>query len=231
MSDTKTAEKAEPETSKPETPEPETPEPETPEPETKDTDRPAGKEPEDKPEEPPGERPADPSLRRDPLVRVAVALAVAAGVAAAWFGWSYHAASGDDGLAFARQRDEALRAAEQAVVNLNTLDHRNADAGLRIWQDSTTADLYDQIVQGRERLKQDVEKARTTSTAKVLESGLTELDAHAGKASVAVAVRITITAADGRPAIQTRRLTGQLTCTAAGWKLSSLGQAPSGATG
>ncbi|WP_218009902.1 hypothetical protein [Actinomadura kijaniata] len=216
MSDTKTAEKSEPETS---------------EPEAKDTERPAGKEPGAKPEEPPKDRPTSPPLRKDPLVRVAVALAAAAAVAAAWFGWSYHAASRDDGLAFARQRDEALRAAEQAVVNLNTLDHRNADAGLKIWQDSTTADLYDQIVQGRDRLKQDVEKARTTSTAKILESGLTELDAHAGKASVAVAVRITITAADGRPAIQTRRLTGQLTRTAAGWKLSSLGQAPSGATG
>ncbi|GAA1539571.1 hypothetical protein GCM10009678_22370 [Actinomadura kijaniata] len=216
MSDTKTAEKSEPETS---------------EPEAKDTGRPAGKEPGATPEEPPKDRPTGPSLRKDPLVRVAVALAAAAAVAAAWFGWSYHAASGDDGLAFARQRDEALRAAEQAVVNLNTLDHRNADAGLKIWQDSTTADLYDQIVQGRDRLKQDVEKARTTSTATILESGLTELDAHAGKASVAVAVRITITAADGRPAIQTRRLTGQLTRTAAGWKLSSLGQAPSGATG
>lgn len=172
--------------------------------------------------------PASPRLLKDPLVRVALAVTLIAALAAAWFGWSYNSASGDGSLTYAAERDRVLAAADQAIVNLNTLDYRNLDAGLKVWQDSATAQLYDEIVKGRDRLRQDVEKGRTTSTAKILESGLTELDVHAGKAAVVAAVRITITGADGKPANNTRRFAGQLTKTSSGWKLSALGQAPTG---
>ncbi|TDD23336.1 hypothetical protein E1287_39110 [Actinomadura sp. KC06] len=151
-----------------------------------------------------------------------------AAMACGWFGYSYRSASGDDSLTYAADRDEVLAAAGQAIVNLNTLDHRSVDAGLKVWQDSSTAQLYDEIVQGRSRLKSDIEKAKTTSTAKVLESALTELDTRAGKAAVIAAVSITITRDGGRPATNLRRFAGQLTRTSAGWKLSALGQAPSG---
>ncbi|MFC6882696.1 MULTISPECIES: hypothetical protein [Actinomadura] len=174
------------------------------------------------------DEPASRRLLKDPLVRVALAITLIAALAAAWFGWSYNSASDDGSLTYAAERDRALAAADQAIVNLNTLDYRNLDAGLKVWQDSATAQLYDEIVKGRDRLRQDVEKGKTTSTAKVLESGLTELDVHAGKAAVVAAVRITITGADGKPANNTRRFAGQLTKTSSGWKLSALGQAPTG---
>lgn len=167
-------------------------------------------------------------LTGDPLVRLALVVTVIAALVAAWSGHSYRSASGDDSLAFAAERDRVLAAAEQAIVNLNTLDYRHVDAGLKVWQDSATAQLYDEIVQGRARLRAEVEKAGTTSTATILESGLTELDARAGKAAVIAAVRVTITGADGNPAANTRRFAGQLTKTSAGWKLSALGQAPTG---
>jgi Mce-associated membrane protein len=167
-------------------------------------------------------------LTGDPLVRLALVVTVIAALAAAWSGYSYRSASGDDSLAFAAERDRVLAAADQAIVNLNTLDHRHVDAGLKVWQDSATAQLYDEIVQGRARLRAEVEKSRTTSTATILESGLTELDARAGKAAVIAAVRVTITGADGKPAANIRRFAGQLTKTSAGWKLSALGQAPTG---
>ncbi len=167
-------------------------------------------------------------LSKDPLIRIASLLTLIAAGAAAWFGWSYHTASGDDSIAYAAERDRVLAVAGQEIVNLNTLDYRQVDAGLKVWQDSATAQLYDQIVQGRERLKTEVRKAKTTSTAKILESGLTELDTRAGKAAVIAAVRITITGADGKPVDNTRRFAGQLTRTSDGWKLSALGQAPTG---
>ncbi|TMR30583.1 hypothetical protein ETD96_33450 [Actinomadura geliboluensis] len=161
-------------------------------------------------------------------MRIASLVTLIAAGAAAWFGWSYHAASGDDSMAYAAERDRVLAVAGQEIVNLNTLDYRQVDTGLKVWQDSATAQLYDQIVQGRERLKTEVQKAKTTSTAKILESGLTELDTRAGKAAVIAAVRITITGADGKPVDNTRRFAGQLTRTSDGWKLSALGQAPTG---
>ncbi|TDE34086.1 hypothetical protein E1289_10595 [Actinomadura sp. 6K520] len=167
-------------------------------------------------------------MSRDPLVRVASLVTLVAMAAAAWFGWSYHSAAGDEALSYAAERDRVLAAADQAIVNLNTLDHRNVDAGLKVWQDSATAELYDEIVKGRARLKAEVEKAGTTSTAKVLESALTELDTRAGKAAVIAAVRITISGAEGKPVDSTRRFAGRLTRTPTGWKLSALGQAPTG---
>lgn len=199
---------------------------ETPEPES------SGKDAEEAPESEPSAKKADAKPRRrlskDPLIRIASFVTLIAAGAAAWFGWSYHAASGDDSLAYAAERDRVLAVAGQEIVNLNTLDYRQVDAGLKVWQDSATAQLYDQIVQGGERLKSEVQKAKTTSTAKILESGLTELDTRAGKAAVIAAVRITITGADGKPVDNTRRFAGQLTRTSDGWKLSALGQAPTG---
>ena len=167
-------------------------------------------------------------LSADPLVRTALVVTMIAALVAGWYGWSYRSASGDESLAYAKERDRVLAAAGQAIVNLNTLDHRDVDAGLKNWQDSSTAELYDEIAQGRARLKSDVEKAKTTSSAKVVESALTELDTRAGKAAVIAAVRITITRAGEKPAENIRRFSGQLTRTSDGWKLSALGQASTG---
>ncbi|MEU5991369.1 hypothetical protein ABZ806_20570 [Spirillospora sp. NPDC047418] len=241
---TKTAESVaeEPEVraDEPEAPADEQPEPEPSPKETGKAETPAEapesesseKKPEDAPESESSAEKTDEKPRRrlskDPLIRIASLVTLIAAGAAAWFGWSYHAASGDDSLAYAAERDRVLAVAGQEIVNLNTLDYRQVDAGLKVWQDSATAQLYDQIVQGRDRLKSEVQKAKTTSTAKILESGLTELDTRAGKAAVIAAVRITITGADGKPVDNTRRMAGQLTRTSDGWKLSMLGQAPTG---
>lgn len=240
MSKTKTADTAaeEPEVQAEESEEPEardggeSAEPEPAEDESGETPEPTGKKSDKTSKPKSSEKDADEKPRRglskDPLIRIASLVTLIAAGAAAWFGWSYHAASGDDSMAYAAERDRVLAVAGQEIVNLNTLDYRQVDTGLKVWQDSATAQLYDQIVQGRERLKTEVQKAKTTSTAKILESGLTELDTRAGKAAVIAAVRITITGADGKPVDNTRRFAGQLTRTSDGWKLSALGQAPTG---
>ncbi|MFC5185231.1 hypothetical protein [Actinomadura harenae] len=200
-----------------------------PEPEPEEKAEAEAEEPE--PEEPEPSKPeaAEPETkrgwRRDPLILIAITVTVIAGLAAAWFGWSYHQASNDKTLGQARMRDDVLRSAEQEVVNLNTLDYTKVDQGLSLWQDSTTADLYNQIVQGRQQLADSVTKAKTVSTAKILESGITELDSDAGKAGVMVAIRVTVTTPDGKTSTTIRRLSGQLTRTSDGWRLSALGQA------
>ncbi|MFF8502992.1 nuclear transport factor 2 family protein [Streptomyces anulatus] len=168
---------------------------------------------------------------RNPLVIVALALAVCAAGAAGWGGWLRYEATHDDAAAFARTRDDALAAGEQAVQNMNTLDHRSLEKGLDSWEQSTTGDLHSQLVDGRDAFAEQIAEAKTVSTAEVLAGAVTELDQRAGRAGVMVALRVTVTAPKGEPAVKESRLLGSLTRTAGGWKLSALGQAPVGGTG
>lgn len=167
---------------------------------------------------------------RNPLVIVALALAVCAAGAAGWGGWSRYAAAHDDAASFAQARDDALAAGEQAVQNMNTLDHRSLEKGLDSWEQSTTGDLHRQLIDGRDAFAKQISEAKTVSTAKVLSGAVTELDQRAGRAGVMVAIRVTVTAPKGEPAVKESRLLGSLTRTADGWKLSALGQAPVGST-
>ncbi|MFC9483648.1 nuclear transport factor 2 family protein [Streptomyces griseus] len=167
---------------------------------------------------------------RNPLVIVALALAVGAAGAAGWGGWSRYEAAHDDAASFAQARDDALAAGEQAVQNMNTLDHRSLEKGLDSWEQSTTGDLHRQLIDGRDAFAKQITEAKTVSTAKVLSGAVTELDQRAGRAGVMVAIRVTVTAPKGEPAVKESRLLGSLTRTAGGWKLSALGQAPVGST-
>ncbi|MGW0780966.1 nuclear transport factor 2 family protein [Streptomyces sp. NPDC002913] len=167
----------------------------------------------------------------NPLRAAAVALTAVAAVAAGWGGWSRYDAAHDASAAYAQARDDALAAGEQAVQNMNTLDHAKLADGLDSWEDSTTGDLHKQLVDGRDAFVKQIEEARTVSTAKVLSGAVTELDDRAGKAGVMVALRVTVTAPEGEPAVKESRMLGQLTRTSEGWKLSALGQAPVGNTG
>lgn len=167
---------------------------------------------------------------RNPLLLAALALAVCAAGAAGWGGWQRYEASHDDAASFAQARDDALAAGEQAVQNMNTLDHRSLEKGLDSWEQSTTGDLHRQLVDGRDAFAKQIAEAQTLSTAKVLSGAVTELDQRAGRAGVMVALRVTVTAPEGEPAVKESRLLGSLTRTAGGWKLSALGQAPAGST-
>lgn len=165
---------------------------------------------------------------RRPLLAVAVTLAVAAAVAAVWTGTAWYAAAHDDDAAFARTRDAVLAAGEQAVQNMNTLDHSDLDHGMDVWESSTTGDLHSQLVQGRADFEKQVRQAQTVTTARVLSGAVTELDTRTGKASVMVALRITVQAPKSKPSVKESRMLGELTRTPDGWKLSELGQAPMG---
>ncbi|MFJ7120438.1 nuclear transport factor 2 family protein [Streptomyces albogriseolus] len=158
----------------------------------------------------------------------ALALALVAGGLAAWAGQDWYGAAHDDRAAYAVQRDEALAAGEQAVQNLNTLDHRDLDQGLDLWEASTTGELHEQLGSGRADFAERVREAKTVSTARVLSGAVTELDERAGRARVLVALRVTVRASDGTRTDKDSRMLGELTRTDGRWKLSALGQAPVG---
>ena len=173
-----------------------------------------------------------PGARRwlaEPLVATAVVLAVLAALFAAWSGWSWYRAAAAGPPAAAQLRDQVLQAGEQAAQNFNTLDYRKVAAGLALWEQSSTGPLHAEIVAGRAQFTRQIGQTKTITTARILDGALTALNAHAGTASIIVAVQITVTPASGPPVTKQSRLDGTLARTPSGWKLSALGQVPVGA--
>ncbi|MDT0402830.1 nuclear transport factor 2 family protein [Streptomyces edwardsiae] len=165
-----------------------------------------------------------------PLPALALALTLVAGGFAVRAGQDWYDAAHDDRAAYAGQRDAVLAAGEQAVQNLNTLDHRDVNRGLDLWESSTTGELHEQLTTGRTEFADQVKAAKTVTTARVLSGAVTELDDRAGRARVLVALRVTVKADGGAKTDKDSRMLGELTRTDGRWKLSALGQAPVGGT-
>ena len=165
---------------------------------------------------------------RNPVLAVAVVLTVLAAVFAAWSGWAWHSAAQSDQTALAQTRDEVLRAGEQDVQNFNTLSYRNVSQGLALWEQSSAGALRTEVVAGRSEFEQQVEQAKTITTAKILDAALVTLNLHGGTATIIAAVQLNVIPAQGAAVSKQSRLQGQLTRTASGWKLTALGQVPVG---
>jgi Mce-associated membrane protein len=165
----------------------------------------------------------------DPLFATALVLVVLAAAFAGWAGVSWYTAAHAGPSASGQLRDRVLQAGEQAVLNFNTLDYRKVAQGLALWEQSSTGTLHDEIVAGHAQFARDIEQTKTVTTARVLDGALTSLNVRSHTAGIIVAVQITVTPAKGAPTIKQSRLAGQLTRTAAGWKLSALGEVPVGA--
>jgi Mce-associated membrane protein len=159
---------------------------------------------------------------------VAVALVIIAAGFAGWTGWSWYHAQHSGSVAGARVRDQVLREGQQAVQNFNTLDYHHLDQGLNLWEASSTGTLHREIASGRAQFEQQIRKARTVTTATVLEAALTSLDQQADTANIIVALQITVKPPAGTPTTKQSRLEGTLQRTSSGWKLSALGQVPTG---
>lgn len=165
------------------------------------------------------------------LLTISIAAFVVALACAAWFGWSWHTAASAAPAGPAQQRDAALAAGEQAVQNFNTLDYRHVNQGINLWLQSSAGALHSQVQRSRTSFAQQVEQAKTVTTARVLDGALTALSTKAGTARLIVALQITVTPASGSPVIKRSRLQGQLIRTAGGWRLTEIGQVPVSGTG
>jgi Mce-associated membrane protein len=162
----------------------------------------------------------------NPVLAVAAVLAAAAVLFAAWSGWGWYSAARAGTSSLAQTRDQVLQEGEQEVQNFSTLDYRHVAAGLNLWEQSSAGPLRAQIVAGSAQFEQQVVQAKTVTTARILDAALVTLNAQAGTASIIAAVQLTVIPSQGSPATKQERLQGQLTRTAAGWKLTSLGQVP-----
>ena len=163
------------------------------------------------------------TARRPRGLIAAVVLFVVCAAAAGGFGASWALAANDESIAFATERDEALEAGRQAVLNFNTLDHRKVQEGLDRWVASSTGPLREEVERGRAENAKRIQEAKSVTTAEVVDAAVTTLDERAGKAQMIAVVKVTV-AQEGKPPAEKRsRYQAELTREGETWKLSGLG--------
>jgi Mce-associated membrane protein len=120
-------------------------------------------------------------------------------------------------------RDESLRAAEEAVAVLNTLDyHTAAQEGLNRWESVATGALLEELRAKRAETSSTVSKAKTSTTAKVLAAAVSRLAQDGSSADVLASVEVTQTDARGNPTVKQVREKLTMTRTGDGWKVSAI---------
>lgn len=160
------------------------------------------------------------------LARTLTAATVLALVTAGWFGLSWMNTAGGDTVV--RARDAAITAGQQAIANFNTLDYRDAPAGLDRWEQSSTGALLDQMRTGRAQSTKAIQDAKTMTVGKVIQAALSSFDDQAGKAQIIAVVETVVTPAQGQPVTKRNRYLGELARDGETWKLSSLQVVPIG---
>lgn len=168
---------------------------------------------------------AEPDRPSRPAGRLARALPVAAVVAALLalvFGALWLFALNSDAVQVAQARDEALRDARQAVINLNTLDHKNAQQGLDLWIQSSAGSVRDEFMKNRNAYAQLVTEQKRTTAANVTDAAVSEVDPRAGTARVLAGVDVTVTPEGQKPTVTRQRLEVGMVRTDDGWKVDAL---------
>ncbi|WP_405943617.1 hypothetical protein [Streptomyces sp. NBC_00932] len=168
------------------------------------------------------------TTRTKVLSWVAVALAV---VFCAVSGWVYWQAHQDGSLRYAASRDAALAAGRERVAQLNTLDVKDTDSGLRQWLDASTGALHDKLAATRATDRTTLTKAGTSARGTVTDAALTALDDRAGTAALIATVKVAITPRGGTATTDRKRFTATLARTPDGWKVTALSAVPVGKEG
>ncbi len=154
-------------------------------------------------------------------ILVLAVLAVLACAAAGWFGLSWYRAAHDESLELAATRDVVLREAQQAAVNLNTLDFERVEQTLDLWEQSATGRVAEEYRRNRETYARAITDARAKTEARVLDAAVAELEPRAGTAVVLVAADVTVIALQAQPPVR-QRLQIEMTRTGQGWKASAV---------
>ncbi|MFH8441318.1 hypothetical protein ACH4D3_08825 [Streptomyces sp. NPDC018026] len=141
--------------------------------------------------------------------------------------WTYTQARTDDGLAYGRERDEALADGRAGIAVLTTLDaatRQRAERSIRDWRAVSTGPL-------RKELGATEAKAGSSARGTVTEAAVTALDTRSGTAKLIATVRVRVTpagtAGTKKPATDRKRLEAVLARTGEGeWKVRALSAVP-----
>jgi Mce-associated membrane protein len=90
-------------------------------------------------------------------------------------------------------REDALVAARQIAINLNTLDYTAADKGLDSWEQSSTGPLLEEFRKNRQPYVAQLNQVRMSLSGTVVDIALTNLDTDAGTAQALAAVDVKTT--------------------------------------
>jgi Mce-associated membrane protein len=82
----------------------------------------------------------------------------------------------DDRHALTRARDDALVAARQEIVNLDSLSADTVDAGLKLVLDGATGTFKDQFSRSQADLKTLIVNQKTVSSGSILSAGVVRAD-------------------------------------------------------
>lgn len=115
---------------------------------------------------------------------------VVALIAAVWFGVGWGRALLVDG-ATADERDAALVGAQQAAINLNTIDAEDLDGSFAAMRSSMTGALLEDLDTNEQALRDQVGEFGTSTSAEWLFGSLTELDTDNGEARALVVLAVT----------------------------------------
>ncbi|ANY07389.1 hypothetical protein [Pseudonocardia sp. HH130630-07] len=154
--------------------------------------------------------------------RILPVAAVVAAVLALVFGALWLFALNSDPVRVAEARDDVLRDARQAVVNLNTLDHDDAQKGLDLWIQSSSGSVRDEFEKNRDAYARLVTQQRRTTAATVADAAVAEVDPRAGTARVLAGVDVTVTPEGAEPTVTRQRIELGMVETPDGWKVDAL---------
>jgi Mce-associated membrane protein len=149
-------------------------------------------------------------------------LAVVAFAAVGWFGLSWYRAAHDEPLVLGMARDAVLQDAQQATINLNTLDYRRVQEGLALWEQSATGSVLDDVRANRDTYARAITEAKTTTTASVPGSAVAEFNERAGTARVLVGVDVTSQREQGDASCVRRRMQLEMRRDGTAWKVDRL---------
>ncbi len=121
------------------------------------------------------------------------ALVVIAVVAAGWFGFGWARALFVD-KPIADARDSALTGAQQAAINLNSVDSKDLDGSFENMKSSITGDKMNQDLQATmDGFTDQMRQSGAASKAELIQGTLTELNTDDGTAKALVVVAVTTT--------------------------------------
>ncbi|WP_051343150.1 hypothetical protein [Pseudonocardia spinosispora] len=144
------------------------------------------------------------------------------------FGSLWWSATHGQAAKTAAGRDDALAAARQIAVNLQTLDYSTVDKGLDTWEASATGPLLDELKKNRKQYADQIRQLQVSTTGRLVDAALSDLDITAGKATALAAVDVNVTqmvnGAPSLPYTKQVRLQIELVRTPdAGWKADASG--------
>jgi Mce-associated membrane protein len=146
-------------------------------------------------------------------------LAVLAACVGALLCWQ---AATDQDVQLAHTREIVLDAGSRALVDLNTIAADDPAAGLDRWVRGATGPLLEQLQEQREQHLAAARDAGTSTSARLLQAAVTELDVEGGTARLIAALEVTVTAADGALEPKRTRLDAELARTPEGWKVAAV---------